>query len=40
LTAASQDPDYIVTPLYWLESDGKVKVDFRNAPRAQTVEIL
>lgn len=39
LTAASQDPDYTVTPLYWLESDGKVKVDFRNAPRVQTVEV-
>lgn len=40
LTAASQDPDYTVTPLYWLESDGKVKVDFRNAPRTQNVEVL
>ena len=40
LATASEDPDYIVTPLYWFNSDGTVKVDFRNAPRAQTVEIL
>lgn len=40
LHEAQTDPAYVVTPLYKLDAEGAVDVDFRNCPTTQVAEVL